>query len=66
MRELTDKQVEQVDAINGIAYNAMAELLEEDVEWNMEWIGEISDVLCDIAIRYFGKKEMDVYPYIKE
>jgi hypothetical protein len=67
MNELTDAQVEQCDVINGIAYRAMCELLGNDwLEWDIEWIGEVSDVLASIAERYFGVSEMETYPYIEE
>jgi len=66
--ELTDVQNRQVDIIHNAAYNAMCEVLvnvqEKTPEWNMEWIGEICDCLADIAWRYFGKTEMEVYPSI--
>jgi hypothetical protein len=65
-RELTEAEVEKIDRINNVAHNAMCELLGDDVEWNMEWIGEISDVLADIAIRFFKADEVVVYPYIRE
>lgn len=64
VKELTDAQAEQVDLIHSIAYEAMHQLLGEDIEWNMEWIGEIADALTDVAIEYFGKTEMAIYPYI--
>jgi hypothetical protein len=63
--ELTDRQSEQVDHIHSTAYNAMKELLGEEIEWDMEWIGELCDAMADIAVRFFHKDEMEVYPYIE-
>ena len=63
MPELTEAQDEQVDHIHGLAYQVMCDLLGEELEWDIEWIGQIADDLTDIAINYFGKTEMEVYPY---
>lgn len=63
--ELTDAQLEQIDAINHAAYNAVASMLDFDPEWDAEWIGPLSDKIADICVRYFGKTEMEVYPYIE-
>ena len=67
--ELTPSQVALVDKINNIAYRCMLELLgktEKELPWDMEWIGELSDDLATHAIRFHGKTEMEVYPYIEE
>lgn len=66
MSELTERQLEQLDFIDSISYHAMCTLLGDELEWDMEWIGEISDVLAGIAEDYFGVSEMDTYPYIEE
>jgi hypothetical protein len=67
-QELTDAQLHQIDVIHNAAYNAMKQALSAidgtEPKWDMEWIGEISDCLADVAERYFGKLEMEVYPYI--
>ncbi len=62
---LTDQQVAQIDNLQSIAFEAMEKLIGEDIEWDMEWVGVISDVLCKIACEYFGKNEMEIYPYIE-
>jgi hypothetical protein len=62
--QLTNAQIEQIDLVNTIAYNAMCTLLGRKLDWDMVWIGELSDCMVDIACFKFGKKEMDVYPYI--
>lgn len=63
---LTDEQEEQVDTINNIAHRAMCELLGENLDWDIEWIGELSDAMVDIAVTYFGRSEMELYPYFDE
>ena len=60
---MTEAQDEQVDVMHSAAYNAVAEVLGEQPEWDMAWIGELSDCIADICIRFHGKTEMDVYPY---
>jgi hypothetical protein len=63
---LTEAQCAQVDHIHSVSFNAMKELLGGEIEWDMAWIGEVADALTDVAVRHFGKKEMEVYPYIEE
>jgi hypothetical protein len=60
---LTEKQIDQIDHVNAIAYVAMCDLLGKDLEWDMEWVGEVSDALVEIAIEYFNAKEEELYPY---
>jgi hypothetical protein len=66
--ELTDAQSHQVDVMHNAAFDAMSEIMapldRPSPEWNMEWIGELCDDMADIAKRYFGVEEMEVYPYI--
>ena len=63
--ELTKAQSEQVDHIHNTAYSAMKELIGGEPEWDMEWIGEICDVLAKVAVDHFHKTEMEIYPYIE-
>lgn len=44
----------------------MSTLLGEELEWNMEWIGQLADYLTSIAMRYFDKTEMEIYPYTED
>ena len=60
--KLTDADIQQQDHLHNIVYTAMCELLGEDVIWDMEWIGEVSDCLVDVACRCFNRLERDLYP----
>jgi NMD protein affecting ribosome stability and mRNA decay len=62
--ELTEVQNEQVDLIHHVAYCAMCDILHKNLDWNMEWIGEVCDALCDIAVSHLSANEKEVYPYI--
>lgn len=64
--ELTDAQNEQVDHVHGVAYSAMCSLLQEELKWDMEWIGDVADALVELAIEYFDKTEMELYPYMED
>lgn len=68
-KELTDAQIEKIDKIHNIAYRAMAELIgfdpDEDDFWEMEWIGELADTMTEIAVEYFDRDEMEIYPYVE-
>lgn len=64
--ELTDAQLDQCNLVNGVAYQALCDILGEELPWDMEWIGEVSDVLVEWAIHLSGKTEMELYPYLDE
>ena len=61
-KELTNIQIAKIDKLHNISYEAMAEVLGYQPRWNIEWIGEIADVLTKIAVNIFGEDEMDIYP----
>jgi len=49
---LSIKQLAQIDTVNYAAYKAVCEILNVDPEdedngipWDIEWIGELSDIL---------------------
>jgi len=63
---LTDSQLEQCDLVNGVAYQAICDITGGELPWNMEWIGEVSDVLVQWAMRLTGRSEMELYPYLDE
>jgi hypothetical protein len=60
---MTDAQDQQVDLIQHAAYRAICAITGEDLPWDMEWIGEVADSLCEHAMRVTGKTEMEIYPY---
>ena len=68
-KELTDQQLAQIDTVHNLAYFATLRILgiEDDslLPWDMEWIGEVSDVLVDAICKQFGKSEQEIYPSIE-
>lgn len=64
-RELTNAQIAQIDHVQEVAYQAMCELLGKELEWDMEWIGEITDALVETAVTHFGCEEEKLYPYLE-
>jgi hypothetical protein len=65
--ELTDAQSHQVDVMHNAAYEVVARILEPlDVEpdWDMEWIGELCDILAGFVEQYMKVPEAFVYPWI--
>ena len=64
--ELTDAQNHQVEIMQNAAYNAVCAVLGKELDWQMEWIGEVADYLSEIICRLFNKTEMEIYPYIQD
>lgn len=69
--ELTDAQLKQIHKLHWIAYEYMATLLGiepiiDKIGWDMHWIAQLSDLMTEIAVKHFGKNEMDIYPYHEE
>ena len=45
--EFTERQTERIDEVENAVYDMCRVLTEEDdLEWNMEFIGEIADLAC--------------------
>ena len=65
---LTDEEVMQIDTVNYAAYQAVCDVLHadpatEEIPWDMEWIGELSDLIVGFICEKFHKEEMEIYPY---
>lgn len=62
--ELTLEELKKIDTIHNAAFAAVATVLNHiDIEWNMEWISELSENIAGICVSHFGKSWMDVYPF---
>lgn len=66
--EFTDEELLQIGAVNYAAYTAVCDILHFDAEtgdlpWDMEWIGELSDLIVGFICERFHKEEMEIYPY---
>ena len=49
--EFTNEQIERIDEIDNAVFELCKVLTEkEDLEWNMEFIGEIAEMACDILV----------------
>ena len=65
---LTDEEVMQIGTVNYAAYQAVCDVLHadpatEEIPWDMEWIGELSDLIVGFICETFHKEEMEIYPY---
>lgn len=50
--ELTDAQVERVDEVENAVYKMCCVMTENpDLEWNMEYIGEIADFAAELLAK---------------
>ena len=50
--EFTNGQLARIDEIDNAAFEFCKVLTEkEDLEWNMEFIGEIAEMACDILVK---------------
>lgn len=50
--EFTNEQLARIDEIDNATFEFCKVLTEkEDLEWNMEFIGEIAEATCDILVR---------------
>lgn len=51
--EFTRRQLERIDEVEIVVYDCLlilAEKNEEEFPWNMEYIGEAADMLCDFLV----------------
>lgn len=64
MCELNDRQIERIDEVENAVYRLCKVLTEnDDLEWNMPYIGEIADMAADILTKQGHKIR---YPAIVE
>lgn len=66
--ELTDKQIRKQDYVDSTIYNLLNELSpsQSDIEWDIDCIGRVRDVICKIFVEKKLCSEMDFYPFIEE
>lgn len=68
--ELSQYQMDRIDFVHNTCYRFICELAEEDpdrtdIAWNMEWIGELSDLAQEIICHRLGlMTEMEFKPYV--
>jgi len=63
-RELTQQEIDQQDKLEGLCYKLISDLVEQQVDWNQEWIGELADAVTDIVCNQLKlAKEPEFYPY---
>lgn len=63
----TDKEIERQDTVDNAIQNLMVELAPwgvDDIEWNMEYIGEIRDTIKEFLVdKLHLMTEQQFYPY---
>jgi hypothetical protein len=64
--DFTEAEEQRVDFLHNKAYDVMCELMGRELDWDMEWIGELCDDLCNHAVQFHGAKEEEFYPFIEE
>ncbi|GAH68344.1 unnamed protein product [marine sediment metagenome] len=66
MPELTERQTEQLDEVDNACHDLLCKLAGKNVDWDMEHIGEIAEVVEDIICNKLGlMTEMEFRPYIE-
>lgn len=51
--ELSDAMLDRIDEVENDVYELCCKLAENDeLEWDISYIGEIADVVCDILVRH--------------
>jgi hypothetical protein len=64
--ELTNAQIEQQDKVQNACYQFICDLAGQELEWDMEWVGDLADTVKDIICdRLDLMSEMEFYPYIE-
>ncbi len=66
--ELTRQQIERQDFVDNAIFDLMNRLIPSDkeMEWDIEAIGEVRDVILAQFERKGFCTEMEFYPYIEE
>ena len=66
--ELTDQQISRQDFVDNAIYDLINELIPSDkeMEWDIEVIGEVRDVIQAMFVGRGICTEQEFYPYIEE
>ena len=65
-RELTEAEIRQQDKVQNACHKLVCDLVDDTLEWDMEWIGDLADLVTDIVCnRLKLATEEDFYPYIE-
>ena len=68
-KELTPREIETQDAVDGAILNLITSLAPEgsEIEWDEEWGGEMRDIIKDVIVdKLHLMTEMEFYPYMQE
>lgn len=66
--ELTDQQISRQDFVDNVIHDLINELIPSDkeMEWDIEVIGEVRDVIQAMLVGRGICTEQEFYPYIEE
>jgi hypothetical protein len=66
--ELTDQQISRQDFVDNAIHDLINELIPSDneMEWDIEVIGEVRDVIQAMLVGRGICTEQEFYPYIEE
>ena len=66
-QELTDKQITRLDFVHNAIFNLMQDLVPygNELDWDMEIIGEVADVIQDYLVKKGICTEMEFVPFVE-
>lgn len=50
--EFTNKQLERTDEVENAVFELCKLMTEQDLEWDISYIGEIADIAADVLVRH--------------
>ena len=65
VKQLTERQMEQQDAVDNEIHNLLCHLAGKELEWDIEVIGEVRDRIAELFEAAGIMTEMEFYPYIE-
>ena len=63
--QLTARQIERQDCVDNAIFNLIQELSPVPVEWDMEIIAEVREVIFEYLKEKIKLSEMQFYPFIR-
>lgn len=67
MSTLTDAQVERQDTVHNACHKLICDLAGQDVEWDMEHIGDLADLVEEIVCdRLQLMSKVEFHPYLED
>lgn len=63
--ELTREQIDRLDFLHNTIHQMVEQVVGQEMDWDMELVGEISDLIEDYVVKHGIMTDMEFAPYVE-